>query len=259
LAFQSYWNGELAPVVSAGYLPPVNVGFARFLQSAPVVTGLDAAVQQEEAEGRTRPYDTHPSLRDRIALLNTLSAGSTGDTRPAASLLSDLPKWERQVLASVSADLAALRHVEWEQVADTVYVPMWRQRVANHGHLLRHITMSTVPASQAAFAGLGSSLFDKDESPSEDERIGRAWQLMIGAIGLTLLSDGWTAETLPGDEIVLRRDRCEFRPFSELNAMVQGHVTRDQWRERCAALRIADAPLVTPDFADTALLSRGTT
>jgi hypothetical protein len=145
----------------------------------------------------------------------------------------------------VSADLAALRRVEWEQVADTAYVPMWRQRVANHGHLLRNITMSTLPASQAAFARLGSSVFDGDESPPEDERIERVWQLMIGAIGLTLLSAGWTAETLPGDEIVLRRDRHEFRLFSELKAMMQGRVTRDQWRERCVALGIADVPLVT--------------
>lgn len=47
----------------------------------------------------------------------------------------------------------------------------------------------------------------------------------------------------PGDEVILRRDGHELRPYSELKALVYNGAPVDGWRARCMALAIADLPL----------------
>ena len=78
---------------------------------------------------------------------------------------------------------------------------------------------------------------------TDRDRSERAWQLIIAAISLRLVSTGWTGNTLPGEEIVLRRDGHELRPYSELSAVMEARTTVDEWRTRCAALGIAELPL----------------
>jgi heat shock protein HtpX len=246
VAYHNYVQQELAPVVQRGYLPPVSAGFARFLG----ITGMDAflaaVVQFEEEQGTTDLFDTHPSLKDRIAALRTFPEGTPGDTRRASSLLGDLSRWEREVHGPETGPEWAreLEPIEWDKVVEAVYMPMWRARVDRHGHLLRSFTIGTLPTMTADFIKLGSSLFDDDEEQITDHaRLGRAWQLIVAAIALRLTSRGWTVEALPGNETVLRRDGDELRPYSELQAVLDSRVPASQWRDRCASLGIADLPL----------------
>jgi len=242
-AYQSYWRGELSAVIGSGYLPPVTTGFAQFMNSAQVASGLDALLKQDEAEEETDPYDTHPSLRDRVAALGSFPAGAADDSRPAVSLLRNLPEWERRVLGALSADLASLKPLSWDEVGEKVYVPFWRERLKDHGHLLRILTVATVPATRADLVRLGRGTFAKGEEGTDDDAVARAWQLLIGGIGLALIGVGWTAHTAPGEEIVLRRGAEELRPHSELSPIVEGKADARVWRDRCAVLGIADVPL----------------
>jgi len=52
LAFGTYWAQEVAPVLGAGYLPPLAVGFSRFLEQPRVNDLLRQAVETEEREER---------------------------------------------------------------------------------------------------------------------------------------------------------------------------------------------------------------
>jgi hypothetical protein len=54
---------------------------------------------------------------------------------------------------------------------------------------------------------------------------------------------GWSVEASPGDETILRSNGRELRPYSQLRAVLDGRAPSSQWRERCAALGIADVPL----------------
>jgi Zn-dependent protease with chaperone function len=242
-AYHSYWSGELAPVLGSGYLPPVTLGFAQFLECQHVTAGMDALVKHYEEAGETDQYDTHPSLRDRVAALAPLPAGAVADTRPAIVLLRDLPGWERRVLAAVSGDLARLKSIVWSDVGEKVYVPMWRKRLEHHGKLLSGRTLATVPTTRAELIRIGRATFAQHEEAQDQESIGRAWQLVIGAIGLALVSNGWTAHTAPGMEIVLRRGREQLGPYTELNAVVEGRVPPATWHSRCAALGIGHLSL----------------
>ena len=248
-AFDGYWGSDLGLVIGAGHLPPVSQGFARFMTAPHVQSQLRAVISRAEVEDKTDIYDTHPALGERLAALSTQSNGTSDDKRPAASLLSNITKWERRVLASIVSDEWArgLKALEWEKVAETVYVPIWRERVKDFGQLLQGRTIATLPHTGEEIARLGSMLRGADEDEIGPEAATRrAWQLLIAAMALPLVEMGWTPLITPGDEVTLRRNGQEFKPYSELTAVVQNEVVPDWWRSRCVALGIAEVPLGDP-------------
>jgi heat shock protein HtpX len=249
VAFQHYWNGEVAPVLGSGYLPPLSQGFSRFMQHEAIAANMAAAVQHEESEGQTDPFDTHPALRDRVAALSAMPQGSAGDATPAASLLSNLTAWERRILGVVINDDWAhgLKPIEWERILESAYLPMWRERVQQQRKLLAPLTIATVPTSRLALARLGDAFAgatsDEALSVPEEVRIGRGLQLLTSAIAMALIPAGWTAQSALGDEIVLTREGEELRPFSAIKAVAEGKKAAADWRARAAALGIADVRL----------------
>jgi Zn-dependent protease with chaperone function len=248
-AFDGYWGNDLGLVIGAGHLPPVSQGFARFMSAPHVQTQLRAIVSRAEIEDKTDIYDTHPALGERLAALATQPRGTSGDPRSAATLLTNIAKWERRVLASIVSDEWArgLKALEWDKVAETVYVPLWRERVKDFGQLLQGRTIATAPHTQEDLVRLGSALRGADEGEIAPEvAVHRAWQLLIASIALPLVEMGWSPLLTPGDEVTLRRDGHEFKPYSELSAVVKHEVVPDWWRSRCEALGIAAVTLTDP-------------
>jgi hypothetical protein len=212
----------------------------RFMGHPRVTSDLMEAVAREERDGQTDPYDTHPTLRDRIAALTALAPGLPGDRRPATLLLSDVSRWERRLLGTIVDDdwARSLKPIAWENVAGAVYHPAWQTRVAKHAAALRDVRADVIPPSQE-LARRGASLTEPGEQLSDDERAQRMAQLIAAGLCVMLTEKGWTLETAPGDEIVLRRDAHELRPFSEVQAVALGQTPAAQWQMRCAAMGIS--------------------
>jgi Zn-dependent protease with chaperone function len=246
-AFPSFWQGELAPVLGAGFLPPIAQGFASFLSSVRIAPVMEAVIRDAEARGETNPLDTHPSLRERVLALSALPEGEAGDTRSAASLLRQAGRWERGVLGTtVNEDWArGLQPLEWDKVAEQVYLPLFRQRIAQFSDLLRPFTCGSVPTDIGVLAGLGARLTTFGEAPpSEAERASRMLQLFSQAIVVALVDRGWTASTVPGEEVLLALDGRDMRPLLELSAVASGVVDAQQRSTRWGTLGVADVPLV---------------
>jgi heat shock protein HtpX len=245
LAFQGYWQSEVAPLLGSGYVPPVSHGFSRFMTTPRVARDLDDAVKREEAEGETDPYDTHPSLRDRVAALSTQPMGEAGDVRPATVLLRRLARWERQLLGAIVDDnwARSLKAIEWEKVPEAVFIPAWREMAAKHVALLRDLRLDALPAT-AALAERGTALVDAGETLTVDEKAYRMSQVIAGAACLALLARGWTLVTAPGDEIAFNKSGRELRPFTDILAMAAGTLTAAEWKQRCADAGLSDVPLV---------------
>lgn len=242
VAYQSYWYTELVPVMKAGFRPPVTAGFGSYASRPEMARLMDTIVQREEQEGTTDPYDTHPSLRDRVAALERQASRPATDLRAAGSLLRHVDQLELQLFKDLSAELANLTPIDWAGVSEKVYIPMWRGRMQHHAALLSEYTCANPPTREDELARMGAQIL-----PGETERqahVGAAWQLLVAAYALALMPFGWTARTMPGEEVVLVRGSEELRPFSELAALVKGKSTVDQWRERCLALGIESVPLV---------------
>jgi heat shock protein HtpX len=214
-------------------------------------------VEHEETEGATDPYDTHPSLRDRVAALERQPSLPPVDSRPAASLLRNVDECERLLFGALGGELSNLKPLDWPGVSDAVYIPMWQARVKKYGALLRKYTCASPPMTEQELLQIGSGIVAADAS--DETRRSAAWRLIVAAYAVAILppatqpgageqphgprSERWTVETLPGDEAVLRRGAQEFRPFSEVAALVHGRTTIAAWRERCVAIGIDACPL----------------
>ena len=241
-------------MLGSGYLPPITEGFSHFMAAEPIAPMVQSALQESESNGQTNPFDTHPSLRDRVAALSAFAAGPPGDTRCAVALLRDVRRWERRVLgAQINEDWAGnLKPLEWDEVVKAVYLPIFRAGVEKMSDTLRAFTIASVPTYLVELARLGTRLVGPEEPPASGEaRAARMVQLLAHAIIAALVSRGWSAQTTVGNEITVRHGELEFRPLSELRDVVAGTVPTSTWKSRCLALGIAEVPLVAGSSGPT--------
>src|SRR5579864_2033981 len=86
VAWNFYWNNEVAPSLDDGCLVAVGDGFQRFIAVPDVSSAISKDLSQRLQEEKVQPYDTHPPLRDRIAAAQKLSEGSAPqDAQPAST------------------------------------------------------------------------------------------------------------------------------------------------------------------------------
>ena len=239
LAFGAYWAGEVSPVLDAGFRPPLVPGFLRFCAAPPVAADLARATERELREGKANPYDTHPSLRDRLAAIGQADPEPAPRADPPAiTLLDSVSDLEGMLLASVMRDKAgALKPLAWEQVGEAVLRPRWTDFIKSHGHKLRGVRPPEIPALD--WAVLGKELADSTGSHGHDERLA---EFTVGAaLALLLLGRGFALDAPPGGPVLLVRGELKLAPFGLRSKLIGdgGEV----WRRLCVQAGIADAEL----------------
>jgi hypothetical protein len=177
---------------------------------------------------RNDPYDSHPSLPDRIKALEGLPPGpEPASEPPALSLLEDASGAETPLAASLmQPGTPALRPVSWPDVGIEVQVPYWEARVRRDARQLTGQTVADIPQL------VPPSTRPEDKRRSESETIG-------AALTVALVGTGWTLESLPGAAPVLHRGADRVEPFRVVEDLVKGTLTDQAWQERAAAMGIA--------------------
>jgi Zn-dependent protease with chaperone function len=237
--FHGYWNGEVAPILNSGYLPPIGDGFAKLVDADAVKARIAESIREEEASGESNPYDTHPPLRERVDALRAVDGETANDSRLAVSLLADSATWERRLLSFVDADWArSLKPLRWEEALETVHVPIWKNTIKQHATLVAGVTASTLP-SAGHFAGTLQPGTPADEAQIAFTTV----HVVTAALSLALLAAGWKAARTLGEGTIFRRDGHELQPFEEVLAIAVGKTTPAAWSERCVALGIESMPL----------------
>lgn len=232
LAFDRYWRTEVVPLLGLGFLPPVASGFSLFLHQPEVESAIAKATQDELTAPSVDPYDSHPSLPDRIKALESMPAGpDPASEPPALSLLTDAAAVEPGLVSSLmKPEAPALRPVSWQAVGPEVLIPHWQARVRREAQVVVGQTVADIPRLIPP-----NSLDEK----SRQTRIGT-----IGsALGVALVPTGWTLESLPGAAPVLRRGSETLEPFETVEALAAGKLGADEWGARCTALGIGGLQL----------------
>ena len=248
-AFDYYWRNECAPVLSAGFLPPLADGFDQFVRARHISESMDKQLEVQLSGGHTDPYDTHPPLRDRIAAIAHLPHGAAqGQELPAASLLEDLPGLEKELLAKLAgADNAArLTQIVWDEVGACVYVPQWARLVGLNASRLKGVTPESLGSVAANLKAFGKSLVDSSNEQPDDENAEALANAVVGAaMALLLIRRGGQVDIAPGQEVSVNFGAYSLKPFGLLPILKNDGTATDTWIAQCSEVGIAGIELTT--------------
>jgi heat shock protein HtpX len=249
-AWPPYWQNEVLPLLRAGVLPPIANGFTQFLRVPSIAKQVQASVEKEMVEGKTKPYDSHPPLRERVQAAETLAIpAQPDDSETAYSLLNNLSDEELRFLEFSYPDLQknSLRRVPWEERGSKVLIPAWERWVKEYASLLQGITCEGLPDG----LGLVPEIAEKIRDPqgkllTPEQRVPRARTLLASALGLALVNRGWSVHWQPGEFHLTRADE-HVHPLALILQLSDGAISREAWAAKCKDFGIDRLSLVTLD------------
>lgn len=244
-AFDRYWRDELVPALQRGLRPPLASGYRHYLAAPPVAPAVEDALKQAMEGGSSDPYDTHPSLAERLAALEGMPEGAAeGDDPRAITLLEGLSEVEAGLIGFLAGPEAAFEAVRWEDVGERLWRPFWRERVGHHAAAIAGLTPADLPGQAADLAPLALRLgfAGSAEEVTADHGQGAAW--VVAAALCTALADrGWSISALPGEDVVLQRGGDRIQPFTLMRDLDTGTVSRGDWLLLCERAGIATLDL----------------
>jgi heat shock protein HtpX len=215
----------------------------RFLEPPRVREQLAKAEEQALSRTASDPYDSHPSLGERLAALRGLPDAPPAEADPlAVSLLTDPPGMEGELLAAAigaGEKAGRLQPLPWEEVGPRVLVPQWSAFLGKCGPALRGLTPRSLPTIDWRELGLRVATHLRDDrAKREPERIA---EHAIGvALGLALAQRGWTLLSLPGRAVELTKN-AETLELGELRTRIGERP--DDWMGFCERAGIASLHL----------------
>jgi heat shock protein HtpX len=246
VAFQPFWSVEYAPTLSYGVRPPLGAGFASFLQHHTVAKQTDEILAKELVQTKSNPYDTHPSLPERITALSQPSNSATvGDDRPAITLLCYLLRLEGELLGIVVASqLRSAEPVDWNDVPSRVWLPKWGEFVATQRAALGSVTVGTLPMGIQHITDIARELrYDPGYLPDSDQRRLHALTLLSQALAVALSRAGWILQGSLNEPVTVRLGAESIDIYAIVAQLLDGSLPAGDWQQRCNRLGIADLAL----------------
>jgi heat shock protein HtpX len=243
-AFDSYWANEVAPLLSSGRRPPIGAGFSAFIQAETIDKAATEHLARELAEGKTDPYDSHPSLAERIAALQDVPPGDPDHSPPAEALVDDPLALERaQAIHLFGTDAGTLPPVEWDAVGAEVYLERARRLVAAHGELLGSATAGELDTVVDQLGRVAGELQQREPELEVEHARDFAAALISDGLLVALHEQGWSVEAPPAEPVLCRRGDDRVPPHAVVHELREGRLSAGAWRERAQQLGIDGLPL----------------
>lgn len=243
--FDSYWRNEYLPALNQGYHPPLSEGFATFMSVPSIAEAVTNIITEELDAGETNIYDSHPSLRDRVAALQTVTFKRDQDTRPAISLLKNVEQLEASFVQRLVNPESGhvIQPIAWENVGGKVWLPIWEDHANTYSDILKELRLGAIPqllADEEAKRALLAQSGEVNDEGRERFLVG----VLGSAIAVVLARQGWQLEVNPGADVVLKHEGKDIKPFAAVKQMVAGEMAKEEWGKICAEAGIGNEPLV---------------
>jgi Zn-dependent protease with chaperone function len=244
-AFNVFFQREYAPVIESGYQPPMLEGFQKFLKSPKITEAVNNSYEEQLTKGTTDPYDTHPSLKERIAALEHLSAGVSVNDNPASSLLPIDADLERLILKQIIKEedkFNSLKGIAWENVMETAFAPHWSKNIEPFKRILGEMCpedlFDTAQNPSNLFAKLAATgrIIPPNVKP---EQVPQDVQLQIinnvigTALAAALREDNWKMKAGLGEDLMFIHKNMEINPYGLFPKLSAREFSREQWIEYC--------------------------
>jgi hypothetical protein len=245
-AFDAYWDNEVSTVLMAGRRPPVVAGFGTYLTSRTIERASNDFLARQ-LEEKTDRYDSHPSLSERLAALESFPPGDQDGSTPATALLRDPEGLETELLVTLfGPEAGELSALTWDDVGREVYLERARALCAEHGDLLGDATVGSLGALAADRGRIAGQLQQREPELPAEAAPDLAGTLLAEALLVALERAGWSVDATLGEAVLACRSEEQVDPYGVVGELLRGELGADAWRERATALGIADLRLHAP-------------
>ncbi|MBM7113535.1 M48 family metallopeptidase [Archangium primigenium] len=253
-AWRRYLAREVLPLASRGVVPDnLFEGYRRYLASADWAEGLrewDAA-----CEPASCPYDSHPSLEERIAFAERLEAPDVPpDERPAYTLLSDAEALERRFTARLWP--RAVEFIPWSAAGEH-WRALWNETASRVQARVPDFSLARVAAlvkDAGAWEPFAEAIQPRLVGYRAPDRAERVREVVAGSVSAYLASilsaQGLAWRTSPGEPLRLDCAGEPVEPVALVDGLLAGTLgadTLERLRERLAV--DADAAWRVPESA----------
>jgi heat shock protein HtpX len=244
-AFETYWGSELEPLLSHGFRPPLAEGFQAFIRSPEVFLAMQEAMIQEMEQSVPNPYDTHPSLKDRIAALEELPAPSMPtDDHPALALIGHVAELEKELMASLYGEERAqeFQVIAWKDTVARVYVPVWREKVREYAKALSGLRLGDLP-DLAADGEEFLRHFDFPQDHTLEEQKVLASLIIGAAVAAALYGEGCQVTNELGEPFKVFLAEEWVAPFSLMTDLYMETLPGGHWKDLCSRAGLSELDL----------------
>jgi hypothetical protein len=227
--------------------PPVLEGFKQFMAAERVSGAVAKDVEEHEKSGKSDAFDSHPSLKERIAALKGLPDFKVdAQDWPAIDLLTSPGMAERELTAFLApgGEARTWPAVSWKEAGMKVYLPIYKDMTHKHYSVFAKLTLKSVPELAGRLAEFGRNFMEPGMEKSRPELFKKLGAQGLGAALVTVLcQQGWELESLPGEKIRLLKEGKIFLPFDEIDKLSQSSTAKQDWENQLQNLGLSDLPL----------------
>lgn len=241
-----YWSNEVLPVLASGRRPPIMRGFSQFLNAPKVREAAEQLLEVTKSQADD-PFATHPSLATRLAAITDVQEApelGLDNDAPASALLDGLPDLEERLLDHMGQDMPPLEFIEWGEVGQAVWVPIWEQYASEHAQRLAGMKPGDLAAAAAdqrwLAVRLGFAVRPEVTSPASLVEAATAFG---SALCVLLVRKGWTLSAKLGEDVTLERNGVRIQPFTALRDLASGEMLPGEWADLCERAGVADEDL----------------
>lgn len=245
IAFDAFWMQDMAPALSAGYRPPMGAGFSVFMQSEPIKNAVAHALDDAPAE--EDPYQTHPSLSDRIEAVKDLPLGpDPHNDKFAITLLRDASGLEGAIFKFMSGqeEYAKLKPIEWNDVGKLVLLPNYKSLAKTYSSAFHNVTPEQLPESLSRVKEAIHRLATQQQLQLRGDQVnGFTGHLLGSVLSVVLSENGWSIQAPLGEDVFLAKSDKEIFPFAIVKTLESGKMSTSGWRQLCSEAGISTIDL----------------
>jgi Zn-dependent protease with chaperone function len=256
LAFDLFFRQEYVPLLEGGYRPPMLAGFDLFLKSPRINEAVNNYYVEQATQEQSDPYDTHPSLKERIAALQGLPPGRSLNDYEAFTLLpAAIENYENLLLKGMIAQEEAfkkLKPIHWEEAVQYAFLPHWQKTVEIYGSILKNLTPSmlfetaqNIPSLFENVARIGKFLpanVQAAQVPVE-KQFEVSNNIIGSALAAALNREGWAIKANPGEAVTCVQGTKELQPFLLFSQLAAQQTSAEQWKKICEENQISNLAL----------------
>ena len=201
------------------------------------------AIHREMTEGKQDPYDSHPTLRERVEAIDVINVEGEDDNDMAITLLDNIDSLERELIGTNFPEdvVNKLESIEWEDVGEKVFLHTWRRWYETNRAAVKGCTPRTLPRAMERLGEIAKGLRSPNGKsiPPEHGPSAAAFSLGVG-FAMALLRDDWEFKACPTAGIYFFKGDERIDPLKLVNGLATGNVSMEGWDEYFDKLGILD-------------------